>query len=297
MDILWILAHPDDESFGGAGGLVWAHDVGLTTGLVCATRGEAGEISDPALGTPGILGAVRERELRRAMDVVNLTELRLLPYRDSGMAGTAENEDPRSLVQAPWDEAVAHTVFQIRDLKPDTVITFGPDGVYGHPDHIRIGEIATEAVLRAAEDVDLGLGEPWQVKAFYHVAVPREVILEFRKRASSLFAALSEEQLAMLGTPSDEITHWADTIDYLETGRQAIVQHRTQIKDVNDFLADTPQVRDRLRYQQFKRMPLPWDPELTNRDAIDRLVETHPNTDRDAMSRLFATEDDTVTTS
>ncbi|MGC4190671.1 MAG: PIG-L family deacetylase [Thermomicrobiales bacterium] len=284
MNILWILAHPDDESFGGAGTLAWAHDAGLTTGLVCATRGEVGEINDPSRGTPEILGAVRERELRRAMDAVQLTTLRLLPYRDSGMAGTPENDDPRSLFQAPFEEALAHVVFQIRDLKPETVITFGPDGGYGHPDHVRISELATEAVERAARDETPGLGEPWQVMSLYHTAIPREVMAQFRERAGGLFEAMSEEEFANLGTPSAEITHWADTIDHLDVARKAIVEHRTQIKDVNDFLADTPAVRSRLRYQQYKRIPLPWDPTMGHRDALDRLVEEHPNTDRLTMT-------------
>lgn len=291
MDILWVLAHPDDESFGGAGALAWAHDAGLTTGLVCATRGEVGEISDPALGTPEILGAVRERELRRAMDAVQLTELRILPYRDSGMAGTPENDDPRSLVQAPLEEAIAHVVLQIRELKPETVVTFGPDGVYGHPDHIRIGEIATEAVLRAAEDAQPGLGEPWQVKALYHTAVPREVMLEFRRRAGGAFAEMSDEELNRMGTPSEEITHWADTIDYIDIARKAVIEHRTQIKDVNAFLVDTPEVRARMRYQQFTRKPLPWDKGASHQDAIDRLVAEHPNADRASFS-IPAPEDE-----
>lgn len=284
MDILWVLAHPDDESFGGGGVLAWAHDAGLTTGLVCATRGEVGEISDPALGTPEILGAVRERELRRAMDAVQLTELRILPYRDSGMAGTPENDDRRALVQASLDEAIAHVVFQIRDLKPATVVTFGPDGVYGHPDHIRIGEVATEAVLRAAEAGQPGLGEPWQVKALYHTAVPREVMLAFRRRAGGAFAEMSDEEISRMGTPADQITHWADTIDYIDIARKAIVEHRTQIQDVNAFLDDTPEVRARLRYQQFVRKPLPWDPDATFRDAIDRLVAERPNAERASFS-------------
>ncbi|MGB3329719.1 MAG: PIG-L family deacetylase, partial [Thermomicrobiales bacterium] len=274
-----ILAHPDDESFGGAGVLVWAHQSGLTTGLVCATRGEAGQISDPALGTAEILGAVRERELRRAMDAVQLTTLRILPYRDSGMAGTPQNDDARSLVQAPLEEAIAHVVVQIRDLKPDAVITFGPDGIYGHPDHVRIGEVASEAVLRAAKDDHASLGEPWQVTSLYHTSIPREVMQSFRDRAPGLFAWMNDEEFGKMGTPSAEITHWVDTVDYLDTARKAIVAHRTQIQDMNAFTADTPEVRNRLRYQQFTRVPLPWDPEMTARDALDRLVAEHPNSE------------------
>src|SRR5687768_10869685 len=96
IDILWVLAHPDDESFGNAGTMLLAHEAGFTTGLVCATRGEVGMIRDARLATRDTLPAVREQELRRAMRLAKLTELRLLGFRDSGMVSTPENNDPRA---------------------------------------------------------------------------------------------------------------------------------------------------------------------------------------------------------
>ena len=283
MDILWILAHPDDESFGGAGVIAWAHERGLETGLICATRGEAGEISDPELATPLTLGAVREQELRRAMDVVHLSELRFMGYRDSGMAGTPENDDPRALVQAPREEAIAHLMGQIRELKPRTVITFGPDGVYGHPDHIYIGNVASEAVLEAAGETLPSLGDPWRVESLYHVAVPREIMLAMRARPDGPFRNMSEEEVQLLGTPSAEITHWVDTVDYLDLARKAVVCHATQIADPTQFTADTEQAVGRLRYQQFKRVDLPWSEGSDRHDVIAELEKEHPNRARAVM--------------
>ena len=249
MSNLWILAHPDDESFGGAGVFAWAREQGIATGLVCATRGEAGGISDPALATPITLGAVREQELRGAMNVVELTDLRLMGYRNSGMAGTPENDDPRALINAPREETIAHLVGQIRELRPETVITFGPDGVYGHPDHVYIGDVASEAVLEAARSTMATLGEPWRVSALYHVAVPRDVLIAYRNRDDGPFRYMSEEEFQRLGTPAEEITHWVDTVDYIDISRRAVLHHATQISAPAEIAGDTPQATARLRYQ------------------------------------------------
>jgi LmbE family N-acetylglucosaminyl deacetylase len=280
LGILWILAHPDDESFGGAGMFAWARQQGIATGLVCATRGEVGAISDPALATPITLGAVREQELRGAMNVVELTDLRLMGYRDSGMAGTPENDDPRALINAPREETIAHLVGQIRELRPETVITFGPDGVYGHPDHVYIGDVASEAVLEAAKPTTVALGEPWKVSALYHVAVPRDVLIAYRNRPDGPFRSMSEEEVQRLGTPAEEITHWLDTINYIDVSRRTVLHHATQISSPADIAGESPQATARLRYQQLKRMPLPWDETPHIRDAIDRLQEQFPNRSR-----------------
>ncbi len=280
LDILWIYAHPDDESFGGAGVMVWAHEQGMTTGLICATRGEAGGISDPVLATPVILGAVREQELRRAMEVVALSDLRLMNYRDSGMAGTPENTDPRALINAPREETIAYLVGHIRELQPKTVITFGPDGVYGHPDHVYIGDVTSEAVLQAAEPAMPSLGEPWHVTALYHTAVPREILLAFRARPGGPFKDMTEEEVLKLGTPAEEITHWVDSGDYVDLSRKAVLHHATQIKDPTEFTAGTEQALARLRYQQFTRIPLPWNDGTHDDDAINRMQREKPNESR-----------------
>jgi LmbE family N-acetylglucosaminyl deacetylase len=247
-------------------------------GLVCATRGEAGEISDPSLGTSEVLGAVRERELRTAMEIAGVEPVRLLSYRDSGMIGTIENDDPRSLIRAPRVALLADVVYQIRDLKPATVITFGPDGVYGHPDHVRIGEIATEAVDVAGTDDLPFLGRSWQVSRLYHFAVATEDLIEARRQASGLFGRVTEEQLAQWGIPRAEITHVFDVSEYVETKIRIMVSHATQLpyKPEPGSVGD-PAMRPRLGRESLKRIPVagtPADPSDDPLDAINTLQPT-----------------------
>ena len=104
--LLAIFAHPDDEAFGTGGTLACYAATGAEVTLVCATRGEVGEIADPSYATRETLGQVREGELRCAAETVGVREVIFLGYRDSGMAGTAENRDPRAFVNAPAEEVV-----------------------------------------------------------------------------------------------------------------------------------------------------------------------------------------------
>jgi len=279
VDILWSFAHPDDESFGGAGIIAWANRLGLQTALITATRGEVGKIADPAYGPQEALGGVREQELRKAMRVAGLNELRILGYRDSGMDGTPENDDPRAFVQQPFEEVVAHLVAQIRELRPRTVITFDPHGGYGHPDHIYIHKTTTEAILRAASDDYAYLGAPWQVETLYYTAFPREIIEEIRKRPNSIFARMTDEEVQKFGTPSDEITHWFDTNAFLDISRKVIIEHATQLPDgLAQFDDPASESSQRLRWQTYRRVELPWAPPAE--DLFDRLQREHGNPDR-----------------
>src|ERR671932_2725290 len=122
--LLALFAHPDDEAFGSGGTLARYAAEGVAVALVCATRGEVGEIADPALATPETLGDVREAELRCAARALGVGELLFLGYRDSGMAGTPTNEDPRALARAPAEEVVARLVGIIRRLRPQVLVTF-----------------------------------------------------------------------------------------------------------------------------------------------------------------------------
>ena len=116
-----VLAHPDDESFGCAGALALAHDAGATTRLLVVTRGEAGS----ADGDPdAALGDVREAELICAARAIGLDEVSVLEgYPDGGVA------------DEPFDRLVAEIAIWLADRRPAAVITFGPHGVTGHPDH------------------------------------------------------------------------------------------------------------------------------------------------------------------
>ncbi|HYH11742.1 MAG TPA: PIG-L family deacetylase [Thermomicrobiales bacterium] len=272
VDLLWILAHPDDESFGSAGTMAWAADRGLRTAYVCATRGEAGQIRDSQLATPDTLGAVREHELRTAMSYVGLSELRLLGFRDSGMENTADNDDPRALIQQPPETILTHLVGHIRDLRPQTVITFGPEGVYGHPDHVMIGKLAARAVELAADPTwHPSLYEPWQTTALYFAAAPRERMLELANHPDSPLGEISEASRQNLGTPANAITHWLNVSSWLAIKRQLLAAHRTQVYDTPALNPDaTEEELAGMTFESYARQPLPWDPTCEHEDAMDR---------------------------
>jgi len=121
--LLGAFAHPDDEGI-VSGALLQYSTSGVETGLVCATRGEVGEIADPALATPENLGQVREGEMRAAAEVLGVHNLWFLDYRDSGMAGTPENADPSAFAQASAAEVVGKLVKIIREFCPQVIVTF-----------------------------------------------------------------------------------------------------------------------------------------------------------------------------
>lgn len=277
LDILYILAHPDDESFGHAGTMLLAKDMGLSTGYICATRGEAGEIRDSKLATKATLAARRELELRRAMTLVSMKELRFLPYRDSGMDGTEENSDPRCLMQADEDEVTAMLVAAIRDLKPKVVVGFGPEGVYRHPDHIRIGKLTDRAVLQAATGDEPGLGDPWQVEAFYHVASPRERLINSRTNPESPYFNASMEFLNTLGNAAEDITHWINTSSKSDQKFAVLMQHATQISMDNPIAdPDSELSRAFMQVETLIRREVPWggaenDPITQIRDAFPQV--------------------------
>ncbi len=202
--LLAVYAHPDDEAFGTGGTIARYAGEGVKTYLVCATRGEVGEISDPSLATPETLGQVREGELRCAAETMGVAELIFLDYRDSGMAGTDENRDPRAFINAPADEVIATLVTIIRRLRPQVVATFEPNGGYGHPDHIAIHR-HTVAAFHAAGDGQYRpeLGQSWQASRLFYTAIPRSFFIEMR------------QQLEALGEDTSEFDRFDDPADGL----------------------------------------------------------------------------------
>ncbi len=149
--LLAVFAHPDDEAFGTGGTLARYAGEGVAVTLVCATRGEAGEIAEGTGATPETLGEVRENELRCAAETMGVRDVVFLGYCDSGMAGTPENRHPNTFVNTPAEDVVRQLVAIIRRLRPEVVVTFEPNGGYGHPDHIAIHK-HTVAAFQAAAD-------------------------------------------------------------------------------------------------------------------------------------------------
>ena len=214
LTLLAVFAHPDDESFGPAATLAKYVAQGVRVSLICATRGEVGEISDPNLATPETLGQVREEELRRACSVIGIQELRFLGYRDGQMNGYDLQEVEGKIVRA------------IREVRPQVIVTFGPDGISGHSDHITIGKATTDAFFSAgdekrfSEHMAEGLS-PHKAEKLHYVAVPR-----------SRFRAMS---LDLPGTCDDRITTVIDVVPFLEVKKRAIACHKTQLPPGNLF--------------------------------------------------------------
>jgi LmbE family N-acetylglucosaminyl deacetylase len=132
-------AHPDDESFAGAGLAMKCHGAGIQTVLVTATHGQRGKTGDPPVCRPEELAAYRERELREAVRIIGFSALHLLGYED------------RQLDQAPPDRIRHSLVSLIRQHRPVVVLTFDPNGFNAHPDHVAMGRFTMDAVSAAAD--------------------------------------------------------------------------------------------------------------------------------------------------
>jgi LmbE family N-acetylglucosaminyl deacetylase len=148
--LLAVLAHPDDESFGMGGTLALYASRGVDVYLVCATRGEVGEVAPEMLKGFNSIAELRESELRCAAGILGLKGVFFLDYRDSGMPGSPDNQHPQALAAQPLEEVAANVVCYIRELKPQVVLTFDPVGGYRHPDHIAIQRATVLAFEQAA---------------------------------------------------------------------------------------------------------------------------------------------------
>jgi LmbE family N-acetylglucosaminyl deacetylase len=187
--LLSVLAHPDDESFGMGGTLALYAKRGVDVHLVCATRGEVGEVSPDMLEGYDSISALRVNELRCAAGILGLKGVHFLDYRDSGMAGSEDNRHPRALAAAPLDEVAAKVAHYIRKLRPQVVLTFDPIGGYRHPDHIAIQK-ATVKAFYAAGNPQMYSGEhlPYQPAKLYYHTIPKG-LLRWAVRAMPLFGA------------------------------------------------------------------------------------------------------------
>ncbi|TMD89778.1 MAG: hypothetical protein E6I79_08005 [Chloroflexi bacterium] len=240
--LLGAFAHPDDEGI-VSGALLQYSTSGVETGLVCATRGEVGEIADPALATPENLGQVREGEMRAAAEVLGVHNLWFLDYRDSGMAGTPENADPRAFAQASAAEVVGKLVKIIREFRPQVIITFDESGAYGHPDHIAIYRYTTSAFHAAADAVQYpDLGPAHSVSKLYYSSFPRSALRAIGEWMSTQnyegsFSGLDPEKLGM---PDEQISVWLNVEPWREQKDRSRSMHRTQL-DPNNLMAKIPE--------------------------------------------------------
>ena len=198
--------------------------------MVCATNGDVGEISDPALATPETLGQVRQQELRDAMAVTGFGDIRFLNYRDSGMDGTPDNDHPNSLFRAGEREVVERIKAAIEDTRPDIILTHDPTGGYGHPDHVTVSRRSVEAWKQIALSGDTA-------PLLYYVCFPKS---NFKRMWQQMmdhgitppFASL---EIDKIGSPDEMVTTTLDVSGMVETKIASLACHRTQMDPTGAF--------------------------------------------------------------
>ena len=184
--LLLVHAHPDDESINNGSTMARYAAEGVRVTLVTCTLGEGGEVIPPELahlaqGRDNTLGEYRIGELAAAMRELGVTDHRFLGgpgrWRDSGMMGVADNDDPSCFWRASVDEAAGLLAGVIREVRPQVLVTYDERGGYGHPDHIQAHRVALRGHELAA-DPAFGpeLGEPWRIAKVYYNRMPRSVI-------------------------------------------------------------------------------------------------------------------------
>lgn len=149
--MLVVLAHPDDETFGMGGTVAYYARRGVQVHLICATRGEVGEMDAEYMQGYATPGDRRESELRCAAEKLGLAEVIFLGYRDSGMEGSPDNKHPQALAAQPVKDVAKIVAAIIRRVKPQVVVTFDPIGGYRHPDHIAMHLATVQAFSMAGE--------------------------------------------------------------------------------------------------------------------------------------------------
>ncbi len=241
--LMAVHAHPDDECLSTGGILARYTAEGARSVLVTCTDGAVGEIADPSLATPENLAEVRARELKESVRILGISRLATLGYRDSGMAGTPENDHPESFNKADFDAAVEKVVRLVREERPQLIVTYDENGGYGHPDHIREHQVAVAAFDAAADPTRFPeAGAPWQASRLVYAVIPRsafermgermrEAGIEFPNRTEA-----AEGERPRFGVDDDRVTTTVDVSQYVETKFQSLHAHKTQLGTMEFFL-------------------------------------------------------------
>ena len=233
--LLCILAHPDDESLGTGGSIAKYAAEGVDVQLICATRGERGRYFEQ--DSPGLIkvGQKRTEELQAASSILGISKVHFLDYLDG------------DLDAAPVNEVVSKIKSIILDFRPQIIVTFGPDGGYGHPDHIAISQYSLSAIVQAATN--------YKVLKLYYLAWPKNhwelYVQAFKKLQMTVDGELRESA----PWPEWAITTRIDTNQHWETVWKAIQCHETQIPGYKNLSTLSPeQHRELWGTQEFYRV-------------------------------------------
>ena len=241
MSLLFVFAHPDDESFSGAGTAMKYAAAGERIALVTATRGERGKTGDPPLCAPTELPAWRERELREAARIIGFDELHLLDYKDRELPDAQPDEIRRTLVSV------------IRRLKPSVVLTFDPNGFNVHPDHVAVSRFTSDALAAAADP-------RWHPAAGQPHVVPRLLWTPLYPP----WEVVTFDDL--LHRPSVDFV--IDVSAWRDRRAAALRAHRTQHLSIDRCFFNRPDVDRELAVEVWRQA---WGPSLGKRPARDIL--------------------------
>ncbi len=222
LSLLCVFAHPDDESLGMGGTLVKYAEENVATHLVCGTRGEHGwNGSFEEYPGEAVLGATREAELRTAAQKLGLRSVSFLDYVD----GELEHANPT--------EATRKIVEHIRRLQPQVVVTFGPDGVYGHPDHIAISQLTTAAVVCAAHtSYTTGGQPPHSVSKLYYRVWTQAGLNAYEDFFGSLVIRVAGEDLNSFAWEDWMVTTCVEAGEHWRRAWEAARSHRSQLPNL-----------------------------------------------------------------
>jgi len=225
--LMAVLAHPDDESLGFGGTLAHYAAEGVTTALLTATLGDRGRFGRARPGEEGhpgaaALGAIRRSELQAAAATLGVTDVSILGYGDQYV----DQAEPRRIVT----EIAGH----IRRVRPSVIMTFAPDGAYGHPDHIAVSQFTSAAIVAAADaacaisvgDVHLA---PHAVSKLYFLAWPSATWDAYQQAFKTLVSTVDGVERHAVPWPDWAITSVIDTDSVADTVWRAVQCHASQI--------------------------------------------------------------------
>jgi LmbE family N-acetylglucosaminyl deacetylase len=220
LRLLAVFAHPDDESMGMGGTLAKYAAEGVETYLVCATRGERGWFgSEEQNPGPGALGEIRARELENATRELGMKRPYFLDYIDG------------ELDRAKPSEAIGKIATHIRRIRPQVVVTFPPDGNYGHPDHIAVGQFTNAAVLCAADSSyeDMENLAPHRVSKLYYMVDSEDFINLIAPFIGDMTFPVDDQTRGEVAWQDWMITTRIEMADHCHTAWRAIQCHQSQL--------------------------------------------------------------------
>ena len=214
-----VLAHPDDESLGMGGTLAKYAAEGVETYLVTATKGERGRSGSVEPLTLEEVGRLRHAELLAAAKELGVRDVSLLGYCDA------------DLDRANPGEAIGRIVAQLRRVNPDVVLTFGPDGAYGHPDHIAISQFTTAAMICAADPAyrHQDYPTPHRVSKLYYLAWSTGKWAAYQAALKKLTITVDGVERQAAPWPEWAVTTQIDTSAYAAQVARAVACHQSQM--------------------------------------------------------------------